>query len=87
MFWMSFGCACKMHDVGLWVAFSSCHWQLSFWVYYKPLYSNWLLISIGPQVVCKVFHGKNLVRERSLHLMQKNMLITSEEFTFSTHGY
>ena len=38
----------------------------------KPLYSKWHLISIGPQVVCKVFHGKNLVRERYFHLMKKN---------------
>ena len=60
-----------MHDVVLWVAFSSCHWQLSF-ALLKPLYSNWHLISIGPQVVCKVFHDKNSVRERSFHWMQKD---------------
>ena len=46
-----------MHDVGLWLSFSSCHRQLSF-ALLKPLYSNWHLISIGPQVVCKVSHGK-----------------------------
>ena len=74
----------KMHDVGLWLSISSCHRQLSF-ALLKPLYSNWHLISIGPQVVCKVSHGKT--RERSFHLMKKKMLSTSEEFTFSTHGY
>ena len=57
-----------MHDVGLWLSFSSCHRQLSF-ALLKPLYSNWHLISIGPQVVCKVSHGKT--RERSFHLMPK----------------
>ena len=46
-----------MHDVGLWLSFSSCHRQLSF-ALPKPLYSNWHLISIRPQVVCKVSRGK-----------------------------
>ena len=44
------------------------HRQLSF-ALLKPLYSNWHLISIGPQVVCKVSNGKT--RERSFHLMPK----------------
>jgi len=57
-----------MHDVGLWLSFSSSS-QLSF-ALPKPLYSNWHLISIRPQVVCKVSHGK--IRERSFALMQKN---------------
>ena len=59
-----------MHDVGLWLSFSSCHRQLNF-ALLKPLYSNWHLISIGLQVVCKVPHGKT--RERSFHLMKKNV--------------
>ena len=50
------------------MSFSSCHRQLSFSLL-KPLYSNWHLISIGPQVVCKVSHGKT--RERAFHLIQK----------------
>ena len=66
------------------MSFSSCHRQLSF-ALLKQLYSNWHLISIGPQVVCKVSHGKT--RERSFHLMPKKKLITSEGLTFSTHGY
>ena len=57
-----------MDDVGLWLSFSSCHRQLSF-ALLKPLYANWHLISIGPQVVYKVSHGKT--RERSFHLMPK----------------
>ena len=61
-----------MHDVVLWVAFSSKSLATEFLGLLKPLYSNWHLISIGPQVVCKVFHDKNSVRERSFHLMQKN---------------
>ena len=51
------------------LSFSSCHRQLSFTLL-KPQYSNWHLISIRPQVVCKVSHGK--IRERSFHLTQKN---------------
>ena len=73
-----------MHDVGLWLSFSSCRRQLSFGLF-KPVYAKWDLISIGPQVVCKVSQGKT--RERSFHLMQKKKGTTSEEFTFSTHGY
>ena len=57
-----------MHDVGLWLSFSSCHKQPSV-ALLKPLYLNWDLISIRPQVVCKVSHGK--IRERSFHLTQK----------------
>ena len=57
-----------MHDVGLWLSFSSCHRQLSF-ALPKALYLNWHLISIRPQVVCKVSRGK--IRERSFHLLQK----------------
>ena len=57
-----------MHDVGLWLSFSSCHKQLSV-ALLKPLYLNWDLISIRPQVVCKVSHGK--IRETSFHLTQK----------------
>ena len=55
--------------MGLWLSFSSCHRQLSF-ALPKPLYANWHLISIRPQVVCKVSHGK--IRERSFHLMKKD---------------
>ena len=55
-----------MHVVGLWLSFSSCHKQLSV-ALLKPLYLNWDLISIRPQVVS---HGK--IRERSFHLTQKN---------------
>ena len=58
-----------MHDVGLWLSFSSFHKQLSV-ALLKPLYLNWDLTSIRPQVVCKVSHGK--VRERSFHLTQKD---------------
>ena len=58
-----------MHDMGLCLSLSSCHWQLSF-ALPKPLYSNWHLISVRPQVVCKVSQGK--IRERSFHLMQKD---------------
>ena len=58
-----------MHDVGLWLSFSSRHKQLSV-ALLKPLYLSWDLISIRPQVVCKVSHGK--IRERSFHLTQKN---------------
>ena len=57
-------------------SFSSCHKQLSV-ALLKPLYLNWDLISIRPQVVCKVSHGK--IRERSFHLTQKKMPSTSEE--------
>ena len=69
-----------MYDVGLWLSFSSCHKQLSV-ALLKPLYLNWDLISIRPQVVCKVSHGK--IRERSFHLMQKKMPSTSEELYIS----
>ena len=58
-----------MHDVALWLSFSSCHRELSF-ALPKPLYSNWHLISIRPQVVCKVSRGK--IRERFFHLTLKN---------------
>ena len=58
-----------MHDMGLWLSFSTCQRQLSF-ALPKPLYSNCHLISVRPQVVCKVYHGK--IRERSFHLTQKN---------------
>ena len=50
----------------------------------KPLHSNWDLISIRAQVVCKVSDG--IIRERSFDLMKK-MPSTSEEFTFSTDCY
>ena len=65
-----------MHDVGLWLSFSSRHKQLSV-ALLKPLYLSWDLISIRPQVVSKVSHGK--IRERSFHLTQKKMPSTSEE--------
>ena len=68
-----------MYDVGLWLSFSSCHKQLSV-ALLKPLYLNWDLISIRPQVVCKVSHGK--IRE-IFSLDAKKMPSTSEELYIS----
>ena len=68
-----------MYDVGLWLSFSSCHKQLSV-ALLKPLYLNWDLISIRPQVVCKVSHGK--IRERSFHLMQKKCQVLQKSYIY-----
>ena len=69
----------------LWPGFDSqirrgmCHRQMSF-ALLKPLYSNWHLISIGPQVICKISHEKT--REIfSLYNDAKKNAISSEEFT------
>ena len=67
------------HDVGLWLSFSSRHKQLSV-ALLKPLYLSWDLISIRPQVVCKVSHGK--IRERSFHLTQKKCQVLQKSYIY-----
>ena len=68
-----------MHDVGLWLSFSSRHKQLSV-ALLKPLYLSWDLISIRPQVVSKVSHGK--IRERSFHLTQEKCQVLQKSYIY-----